>query len=137
MSNNKTAPTEGQLLTTHFPLTNHHQNYILATFQFAPGSHWIGGWAGARAGLDNVEKILDPTGTRTPTPLSSSQQPVAMPTELPRLLALGIMKCDYAAENTNKFENKLIFVSKLLSYKLFVILYALIPNDVNYIYHLM
>jgi hypothetical protein len=34
----------------------------------APGTHWIGGWVGPRAGLDDVEKILDPTGTRTPTP---------------------------------------------------------------------
>jgi hypothetical protein len=37
-----------------------------------PGTHWIGGWVGPRAGLDDVEKILDPTGTRTPTPRSSS-----------------------------------------------------------------
>jgi hypothetical protein len=27
----------------------------------APGTHWIGGW------VDDLEKILDPTGTRTPT----------------------------------------------------------------------
>jgi hypothetical protein len=33
----------------------------------APGTPWIGGWVGPRAGLDEVEKILDPTGTRTPT----------------------------------------------------------------------
>jgi hypothetical protein len=32
------------------------------------------------------EKILDPTGTCTPTPLSSSPYPVAIPTELSRLL---------------------------------------------------
>jgi hypothetical protein len=38
----------------------------------APGTHWIGGWVGPTAGLDNVEKILDPTRTRTPTPRSSS-----------------------------------------------------------------
>jgi hypothetical protein len=36
----------------------------------SPGTHWIG-WVNPRAGLD-VEKILDPTGTRTPTPRSSS-----------------------------------------------------------------
>jgi hypothetical protein len=35
----------------------------------APGTHWIGGWVDPRAGLDDVEKILDPTGTRTPIPL--------------------------------------------------------------------
>jgi hypothetical protein len=36
----------------------------------ATGIHWIGGWVGPRAGLDEVEKrkILDPTGTLTPTP---------------------------------------------------------------------
>jgi hypothetical protein len=33
----------------------------------APGTHWTGGWVGPRAGLDDVEKILDPTETRTPT----------------------------------------------------------------------
>jgi hypothetical protein len=38
----------------------------------APGTHWIGGWVGSRAGLDDVEKIIDPTGTRTRTPRSSS-----------------------------------------------------------------
>jgi hypothetical protein len=37
----------------------------------APGTHWIGGWVDPRAGLD-VEKIPDPTGTRTPTRRSSS-----------------------------------------------------------------
>jgi hypothetical protein len=31
----------------------------------SPGTHWIGGWAGPRTRLDDVEKrkILDPTGT--------------------------------------------------------------------------
>jgi hypothetical protein len=29
----------------------------------APGSHWIGDWVGPRDGLDDVEIILDPTGT--------------------------------------------------------------------------
>jgi hypothetical protein len=38
----------------------------------APGTHWIEGWVSPRAGLDDVENILDPTGTRTPTPWSSS-----------------------------------------------------------------
>jgi hypothetical protein len=33
----------------------------------APSTHWIGGWVNPRAGLDDVEKILDPTRTRTPT----------------------------------------------------------------------
>jgi hypothetical protein len=36
-----------------------------------PGIHWLGGWVGPRIGLDDVEKVLDPTRTRTPTPRSS------------------------------------------------------------------
>jgi hypothetical protein len=39
----------------------------------ASGTHWIGGWVDPRAGLDHMEKILDPNGTRTPTPWSFSQ----------------------------------------------------------------
>jgi hypothetical protein len=31
----------------------------------APGTHWTGRWVGPRAGLEDVEKILDPTGTGT------------------------------------------------------------------------
>jgi hypothetical protein len=50
----------------------------------APGTHWIGGWVGPRVGIDEVEKILDPTGTRTPTPPSFG--PVAIPTMLSRLI---------------------------------------------------
>jgi hypothetical protein len=42
-----------------------------------PRTHQIGGWVGRRAGVDEVEKILDPTGTRNPTP--SVLQPVASP----------------------------------------------------------
>jgi hypothetical protein len=37
------------------------------------GIHWIGGWVGPRAGMDDVKKILDYTGTRTPTPMSYRQ----------------------------------------------------------------
>jgi hypothetical protein len=32
-----------------------------------PDSHWIGGLVDPSAGLDDVEKIIDPTGTRTPS----------------------------------------------------------------------
>jgi hypothetical protein len=32
----------------------------------AYGTHWIRDWVGPRAGLDDVERILDPTETRTP-----------------------------------------------------------------------
>jgi hypothetical protein len=52
------------------------------TGERAPGSHWVGGWVDPRAGVDEVEKILDPTGTRTPTSWSSSPQLVAIPTTL-------------------------------------------------------
>jgi hypothetical protein len=41
--------------------------------RFTPGTHWKGGWVGPRTGPDDVENILDPTGTRTPTVV----QPVA------------------------------------------------------------
>jgi hypothetical protein len=41
---------------------------------------------GPSAGLDDVEKILDPTGTGTPTCRSSGWQPVAIPTTLSRYL---------------------------------------------------
>jgi hypothetical protein len=33
----------------------------------ASGTHWIEGWVDPRADMDDLEKILDPTGTRTPT----------------------------------------------------------------------
>jgi hypothetical protein len=54
--------------------------------QKAPGTHWIRGWVDPRASLDDVEKILDPTGTRTPTLRSSGPHPVAIPTTLSPLL---------------------------------------------------
>jgi hypothetical protein len=38
-----------------------------ALWKRAPSIDWIGGWVGLRTGLDNMEKILDPTGTCTPT----------------------------------------------------------------------
>jgi hypothetical protein len=50
---------------------------------FTPGTHWIGGWVGPRAGLDAVEKrrILPLPGTE---PQPSCPYPVAVPTELSR-----------------------------------------------------
>jgi hypothetical protein len=42
-------------------------------------------WSGRRG----EQKILEPTGTRTPTPRSSSPWPVAIPTALSRLGILG------------------------------------------------
>jgi hypothetical protein len=38
----------------------------------ASGTHWIGGWVGPTANLNDMQKILDPTGTRIPTLRSSS-----------------------------------------------------------------
>jgi hypothetical protein len=43
--------------------------------EIAFGTHWIRGWAGPRTGLDDVEKIFAPTGTRSLTP--RPVQPVA------------------------------------------------------------
>jgi hypothetical protein len=40
--------------------------------RFTPGTHWIGSWVDPRASLDDVEKIFDSAGTRTPTLHSSS-----------------------------------------------------------------
>jgi hypothetical protein len=39
---------------------------------FTPGTHSIGGCVLPIAGQDDVEKIYNPTGTRTPTPRPSS-----------------------------------------------------------------
>jgi hypothetical protein len=48
----------------------------------SPGTHWFRG----RSGLRGEEKILDPTGTRTPTPPSSA---------LSRLIVVKeIVNCD-------------------------------------------
>ena len=44
-----------------------------------PGTHFMGGWVGLRAGLDG-QKISSPTGLDPDRPARSS---VAIPTELP------------------------------------------------------
>jgi hypothetical protein len=49
--------------------------YRFTPGETAPGTHWIGNWVKPRAGLDDVKKILDPTGTRNLT--LSVVQPVA------------------------------------------------------------
>jgi hypothetical protein len=60
----------------------------------APGTHWIGGWVGPRAGLDDVEKrILEPTGSRTD---SSVVQPVAWSRCLRALSSDAIMLIPYS-----------------------------------------
>jgi hypothetical protein len=65
-----------------------------------------------RAGLDDAEKILDPTGTRTPTPLSPSLYP-------------GCTWLRYPGSNNTRGEVKIM---KLASYKIFqisLLLYSL------------
>jgi hypothetical protein len=52
-----------------------HAHAALLSGEKSPDTHWIGGWVGSRAGLDDVEKILDPTGTRNTD--SSVVQPLA------------------------------------------------------------
>jgi hypothetical protein len=44
----------------------------------------------SRSGRRGEEKMLDPIGTRTPTPRSSSQKPVAIPTALSRLFCFQV-----------------------------------------------
>jgi hypothetical protein len=43
--------------------------------EIAPGTYWIWGWVDPRAGQDDLEKILDPAGTRNSD--HSVVQPVA------------------------------------------------------------
>jgi hypothetical protein len=50
---------------------NSNQDRHFTPEEKAPGPHWIGGWVGPEAGLDDVEKS-DPTGTRTLTPRPST-----------------------------------------------------------------
>jgi hypothetical protein len=47
-------------------------HYRFTPGERVPGTHWIGGWVGPRSGRRGEEKILDSTGTRTPTSRSSS-----------------------------------------------------------------
>jgi hypothetical protein len=52
-----------------------HALAALLPEEIAPGTLWIGGLVNPRAGLDDVEKILDPIGTRNSGP--SVVEPVA------------------------------------------------------------
>jgi hypothetical protein len=54
--------------------------------EIGPRTHWIGGWEDPRAGL-NAVKILAMPGIE---PEPSSMQPVAVPTELSRLLSIYV-----------------------------------------------
>jgi hypothetical protein len=55
-----------------------------------PLDRWFGG-PQIRYGRCGEEKILDPTGTRTPTPGPSSLLPIAIPTTLSRLQMKSIL----------------------------------------------
>jgi hypothetical protein len=62
-----------------------------------------------RAGLDEIEKILDSTGTRTPN--LRAVHPVAIPTELSRLFPRR-QNCEFypvPASNESKREENLEF----------------------------
>jgi hypothetical protein len=63
-----------------------------------------------RAGLDDV-KILDSTGTRTLTPLSSSPKLVAIPTTLSILLVLSV-DGDENGHNRDLFKHAAPYVAK-------------------------
>jgi hypothetical protein len=60
-----------------------------------PITPWIGGSVGLRASLDSMEKrkFFTLPGLKTPTPQSSSQQPVVIPTALSWLL-ISWLTCD-------------------------------------------
>jgi hypothetical protein len=49
----------------------------------------------SRSGLRGGEKILDPTGPRTPTSLSSIPEPVAIPPTLSRFLHVMVLVTKY------------------------------------------
>jgi hypothetical protein len=57
--------------------------------QRAPGTHWMGGWVGHRTDLESVEKrkVMPLPGIEPQPP---RLQPVAIPTELSRLLIIYI-----------------------------------------------
>jgi hypothetical protein len=55
-----------------------HAPVDLTPGEKAAGTHFIGGWVDPKAGLDDVGKILDHTGTRIHTLRSSSPSPVAI-----------------------------------------------------------
>jgi hypothetical protein len=52
----------------------------------SPGTHWIGGWVYPPQPVWRIQRSenLEPTRTRTLTSRSSSRQPVAIPTVLPK-----------------------------------------------------
>jgi hypothetical protein len=81
---------------------------------------------GPRAGLDEVEQIVDPTGTRTPIPWSSSPYSLAVPAQNCSYwllyVALETKRCHsypqstFATKNYTRKAYKMIYGIKILRY---------------------
>jgi hypothetical protein len=54
-----------------------HASAALPPREIAPGTHWIGGWVGPRAGLDAVVKRKISSPRRESNPRTPIVQPVA------------------------------------------------------------
>jgi hypothetical protein len=67
-----------------------------------PGTHWVGGWVGPRAGLDTVSDTRTPIPARNRTPIV---QPVAIPTELP-LIVIAFSGRDHKCIQSFGWEDK-------------------------------
>jgi hypothetical protein len=54
-----------------------HAPAVITPRERAPGTHWIGGWVGLRAGLDTVVKRKIPSPRRESNPDHAIVQPLA------------------------------------------------------------
>jgi hypothetical protein len=75
---------------------------------------------GPRTGLDDVEKILDHTGTQSPTPRPPSPQPVAIPTALSRFHIISMDGVNVKLVGRKAKSTCLIFRCKVAHVKKFV-----------------
>jgi hypothetical protein len=79
--------------------------------EISPGTLWIRGCAGPRAGLDDMKKMFDPTGIQTLTSSLYSPQPVTTLTALRQLIILHCIlkkiKCCVNAEIVQMFTNRM------------------------------
>jgi hypothetical protein len=90
-----------------------------------------------RSGKRGEEKILEPTGTWTPTPRSSSPYPVAIPTTLSRILCFMAWQSKFFTElgASKNSQHSYINGSIMLCHKIWVGLpyvrwsYCLVFND--------
>jgi hypothetical protein len=62
-----------------------HAQAALPAVERAPGTHWIGGWVGPRAGLDAVAKRKFRAPVENRIPLRPARRLVTIPTELSRI----------------------------------------------------